>query len=221
MKIKRLVCIILALALLGSMATLAASHPFEDVAANSWYASDVQFVYEKNLMGGTAATLFAPNVNMSRAMLVTVLYRLEGEPAVSKMSPFSDVKDNAYYAKAVAWAYENEVVNGISATLFAPNNNISREQMVTIFSRYANYKGLETLATDDLYDYSDWQKISSYALDSFRWGVGAGIINGTAADTLGPQGTATRAQCAAILHRFIEWTGENDNTNDDWELPDL
>ena len=117
----------------------------------------------------------------------------------------------------MAWAYENEIVNGISTTLFAPGNNITREQMITIFARYARFKGLETLSLNDLTDYDDRTKVSNYALDAFRWGVGTGIINGTSATTLAPQGTATRAQCAAILHRFIDWKTANEK--EDWELP--
>jgi len=216
---KRILCMVLAFALISSICAMAASHPFKDVASGSWYEADVQYVYEKELMGGTAADLFAPNVNMNRAMLVTVLYRLEGAPAVEKDAPFTDVKKNTYYFDAVAWAYENEIVNGISATLFAPGNNITREQMITIFARYARFKGLETLSLNDLTDYDDRAKVSSYALDAFRWGVGTGIINGTSATTLAPQGTATRAQCAAILHRFIEWTQTNDR--EDWETEEI
>ena len=203
--------------MLGSICAMAASHPFMDVAVGSWYEADVQYVYDKELMGGTAADLFAPNVNMNRAMLVTVLYRLEGAPEAEKEIPFTDVKETTYYFDAVAWAYENEIVNGISTTLFAPGNNITREQMITIFARYARFKGLETLSLNDLTDYDDRTKVSNYALDAFRWGVGTGIINGTSATTLAPQGTATRAQCAAILHRFIDWKTANEK--EDWELP--
>ena len=219
MKIKRILSIILAISMLGSICAMASGHPFKDVAAGSWYEEDVQYVYNKELMGGTAADLFAPNVNMNRAMLVTVLYRLEGAPQAANKVPFTDVKENAYYFDAVAWAYENEIVNGISATLFAPGNNITREQMITIFARYARYKGLETLSLNDLTDYDDRAKVSGYALDAFRWGVGTGSINGTSATTLPPQGTATRAQCAAILHRFIDW--QSKIVEEDWELPNV
>ena len=219
MKMKRILCMILALAMLGSISALAVSHPFEDVAADSWYNGDVQYVYDKGLMSGTAANLFAPNVDMTRAMLVTVLYRLEGSPEVKGTGPFVDVPRDSYYCDPVAWAYENEIVKGVTVSLFAPDNKISREQMVTIFARYANYKGLETLALDDLTSFADRRDVAEYALNSFRWAVGAGIINGLSADTLGPQGTATRAQCAAILHRFIDW--QSKNVEEDWELPNV
>lgn len=217
---KKVVCIILALVMLGSISAMAASHPFTDVSRNSWYAGDVEYVFKNGLMSGMGASAFAPHVNMNRAMLVTVLYRLENRPAVKGESPFTDTKKGAYYYDAVVWAYENEIVNGMSATLFAPGNNISREQMVTIFARYANYKGQETLALNDLVDYSDRQKVANYALNAFRWAVGAGIINGSTPTELNPQGTATRAQCAAILHRFIDWKDSNDSgEGDNWELP--
>lgn len=204
---KRLFAMVLALTLLLSLQLPAlAAHPFSDVAHDSWYRTAVEFVYERKLMSGTSSTAFGPDSNMTRAMLVTVLYSMEGKPAVSGELPFTDVAPNSWYRAPVAWAYANGIVSGTSAATFSPDNNITREQMVAIFSKYANSKGMETPAAADIDSYIDANTVSAYAVKALSWAVGNGIISGTSATTLSPAGSATRAQCAVILYRFVEWT---------------
>ena len=203
---RKALCLILVLILLLSSAVpVFAAHPFTDVPAGAWYTPYVDYVYENSLMNGISATAFAPGSNMSRGMVVTVLYRLEGEPSARGSTPFSDVPSGKYYTQPVAWAYENSIVNGISATRFDPDADITRQQLVTIFYRYAQSERLDTSVRGDLSAFADRGSISSFASDAFRWAVGCGIINGVDASTLAPAGNATRAQCAAILQRFICW----------------
>lgn len=185
---------------------LAAALPFGDVAADSWYRDSVEYVWENGLMSGTSPTDFGPDLVMTRAMLVTVLYRLSGSPEDFTVSPFVDVPLNAYYYKPVVWAFKNGIVSGTGAHVFSPDADITREQLVAIFSRYAAYKGYDTASDIDLIGYADYNTVSLYAREPFRWAVGAGIVSGTTPVTLSPQGTATRAQCATILSRFAEWT---------------
>ena len=178
--------------------------PFTDVAAGDWFYDDVAYVYDKGMMNGTAPTLFAPNATTTRAMIVTILYRLEGEPAVSGSSVFTDVSDGTWYTDAIAWAAEKGVVNGTSATTFAPNDPITREQMAAILYRYAQYKGYDVTQKANLSGYTDAGQISAYATDAMAWANAEGLINGVTTTTLDPTGSATRAQVAAILHRFCE-----------------
>lgn len=209
-KIKTTLCLILSLILiLSSAVPVFAAAPFTDVPSDKWYAPYVEYVYENGLMTGTTGTTFSPDTNMSRAMVVTVLYRLEGEPDASATLPFTDVPAGKYYTGAVRWSYENGIVNGTSDTAFSPDSYITREQLVTIFYRYAQSKELDTSARADLTGYSDRSSIANFAKDAFCWAVSSGIINGTTDTTLSPKGNATRAQCAAILQRFIEWMEEN------------
>ena len=177
--------------------------PFADVADTAWYADAVQYVYENGMMNGTSATAFSPDATTTRAMIVTILYRLEGEPA-AEASGFTDVAANAYYADAVAWAQANDIVNGVSATSFAPDNVITREQMAAILYRYAQYKGYDISASNSLNAFADASQISSYAVAAMQWANGNGLINGVTGTTLAPQGSATRAQVATILMRFCE-----------------
>ena len=177
--------------------------PFADVADTAWYADAVQYVYENGMMNGTSATAFSPDATTTRAMIVTILYRLEGEPA-AEASGFTDVAANAYYADAVAWAQANDIVNGVSATSFAPDNVITREQMAAILYRYAQYKGYDISASNSLNAFADASQISSYAVAAMQWTNGNGLINGVTGTTLAPQGSATRAQVATILMRFCE-----------------
>lgn len=176
---------------------------FLDVADNAWYADSVYAAVDMGLFTGVSDNYFQPDGSMTRAMLVTVLWRLEGSPAAGS-SDFADVANGSWYDKAVAWANEEGIVTGISDASFAPNAAITREQMATMLYRYAKYLGLNTAAKADLSDYADADKISAYAVDAMAWAVRAGLINGVTADTLAPAGTATRAQVATILVRFVE-----------------
>ena len=177
--------------------------PFTDVHESDWFYDDVVFAYENGLFSGTSDTTFSPNTSMTRAMLVTVLYRLEGQPAVNGRSGFSDVQYNGYYEDAVTWAADNGIVNGTSTTMFSPNANVTREQMAAILYRYAQYKKYNTAASSGLNGFTDHASVSGYAAASLEWAVAEKLVNGSAGKLM-PTGNATRAQVAAILHRFVE-----------------
>lgn len=178
--------------------------PFGDVKGADWFYNDVKYVYEKGMMAGTAADVFAPNATTTRAMIVTILYRLEGSPAVTGGNVFTDVPAGQWYTDAVNWAAANQIVKGTSATTFAPNDSITREQMAAILYRYAQYKGYDVTKKADLSGYSDNSQVSAYAKDALAWANAAKLINGVTNTTLAPQGNATRAQVSAILHRFCD-----------------
>lgn len=178
--------------------------PFGDVKSADWFYNDVKYVYDKGMMAGTAADVFAPNATTTRAMIVTILYRLEGSPAVTGTSAFVDVPAGQWYTDAVNWAAANQIVKGTSATTFAPNASITREQMAAILYRYAQYKGYDVTKKADLSGYSDNGQVSAYAKDALAWANAAKLINGVTNTTLAPQGNATRAQVSAILHRFCD-----------------
>lgn len=184
--------------------TPVSSLPFGDVKSGDWFYNDVKYVYEKGMMAGTAADVFAPNATTTRAMIVTILYRLEGSPAVTGTSAFVDVPAGQWYTDAVNWAAANQIVKGTSATTFAPNDSITREQMAAILYRYAQYKGYDVTKKADLSGYSDNSQVSAYAKDALAWANAAKLINGVTNTTLAPQGNATRAQVSAILHRFCD-----------------
>lgn len=178
--------------------------PFTDVDPNMWYADAVRYAVSKNLFQGVSATEFRPNVEMSRAMLVTVLYRMSGEKAAGS-SNFADVKPDDWYAEAVSWAQETGVVQGVSDTSFAPNRAITREQMATILYRYAQRQGtVQEADVSVLSAFSDASSVSSYAIPTMSWAVQEGLLSGVGNQTLAPGGFATRAQVAAILQRFLE-----------------
>ena len=179
------------------------SLPFTDVRRSDWFYEDVAFAYENGLFAGTSDTTFSPNASMTRAMLVTVLYRLEGQPAVNGRSGFSDVQYNGYYEDAVTWAADNGIVNGTSTTTFSPNANVTREQMAAILYRYAQHKKYNTAASSGLNGFTDHASVSGYAAASLEWAVAEKLVNGSAGKLM-PTGNATRAQVAAILHRFVE-----------------
>ena len=180
--------------------------PFTDVAEGDWYYDAVSYAYENGLMTGTSATLFAPGTTTSRAMLATLLWRLEGEPAVTGAASFTDVAAGTWYTDAVAWAASEGVVNGVGdGSAFAPNDTITREQMAVMLYRYAQYKDYDvTQGGMAAREYADYESISSWAVPAVEWAVNAGLISGTSATTLSPQGSATRAEIATILMRFVE-----------------
>lgn len=177
---------------------------FIDVRENDWFYENVKYVVENKLMNGISEDEFAPNNTLTRAMLVTVLYRNAGEPAVNKDIPFSDVDMGAWYANAVSWAKQNDIVNGVSETDFAPDANITREQIATIMFRYAQYKGMDVLTLEENLHFSDANEISEYAVSAMNWAVGTSLMKGKSATTINPKDNATRAEIAAILQRFIE-----------------
>ena len=155
-------------------------------------------------MNGTSSTTFSPNTTTTRGMIVTVLYRQAGSQTVSGNCPFNDVKSGMYYEAPIAWAAANGIVNGYSADKFGPDNPITREQMAAILYRYAQYKGIDVSAKADLNKYNDAAKVSDWAKDAIAWTVQEGIFNGVGDGLLSPETQATRAQIAAILHRFCE-----------------
>ncbi len=178
--------------------------PFIDVKMTDWFYGDINYVYDKGIMKSVSETSFAPKTPTTSAMLVTMLYRLEKEPEVSGKSTFADVADGMWYSKAIAWAQMNKIVEGHSATVFGPKNNISREQLAAILYRYAQYKGYDVSKSADLSGFTDSGSIKSYAAMPMKWAVAEGLIQGMGNDMLSPSSGATRAQIAAIVHRFCE-----------------
>ena len=176
--------------------------PFTDVSEEDWFYDPVAWAYGEGFMTGTSATEFSPNLATTRGMIVSILHRLEGSPAADNAG-FNDVADGAWYADAVNWAASKDIVAGYSATTFAPNAPITREQLAAILHNYAEYKGMDTSARADLSKYVDANKISDWAIDVVGWANAEGLISGVTNDMLAPQGNATRAQVAAIFERFL------------------
>ncbi len=203
------VSLCLALTLVLPTALAAPSPTFTDVQEGAWYEQDVAYVYEHSLMSGTGSTTFSPNGTTTRATLVTILYRLEGEPAVSGGPSFTDVPAGSWYAPAVTWAASRGIVNGTGGNTYSPNASLTREQLAVILYRYAGSKGWDTSASASLSGYRDQGSIQTYAREALAWAVGAGLIGGVSENTLGPQATASRAQVAAILHRFCQEVSPN------------
>ena len=175
---------------------------FLDVAPNAWYKDAIQYAYDNGLMTGVSATEFAPEATTTRAMIVSILARLEGV-TTAEAAGFADVNDNDWYATAVNWAANVGVVNGYEDNTFQPNTAITREQLAAILMNYAAYKGYDVSARADLSHYSDADSISSWANDVLLWAVAEGLLTGVTDDTIAPQAHATRAQVAAILQRFL------------------
>ena len=176
---------------------------FTDVSKDDWYYDNIAYVYASGLMNGTGEESFSPDMPTTRAMIVTILYRLEGEPATNNSS-FSDVPTDSYYAKAVSWAQENNIVNGISSNKFAPTKEITREQLMTILFRFAEYKDYELSSRISLVDYEDAEIISKYASDAFSWAMATKVATGRTEKYLKPKASATRAEVAAAFQNFIE-----------------
>ena len=177
---------------------------FTDVSRNDWFYGDVSYVYENGIMDGVSAETFAPNATLTRGMIVTILYRMENKPAVTGASKFTDVDANEWYGAPVAWAAENGIVTGYSETTFGPNDPVTREQLAAILYRYAVYKGMSAVTLEqNLSRFTDADQISAYAVPAMNWAVGKGLING-ADGKLSPKASATRAQVAAIIHRYLE-----------------
>ena len=205
---KRLLSLALALCLVCSLlpgtALAAGENPFTDVPASHWAHDDITYVYENDLMNGTDGSLFSPESTTTRAQVVTVLYRLAGQPAADWENPFWDVPASAWFHDAVTWAWENDITGGVSSTHFGAGNAVTREQLATFLYRYAQDQGYDTSARADLSGYSDAGLVSSYATEALSWANATGLITGTTGTTLSPQGSATRAQVATILSRFCQ-----------------
>lgn len=178
--------------------------PFDDVAAGSWYYDDVAFVFGKGLMVGTGGGRFAPAIAATRGMVVRTLYSMENEPNVTGACPFADVASGSYCEDAITWAAANGIVSGYSAAAFGPNDGITREQLATMLYEYAKYKGYDVTKAADLSGFADQGGISAYAVKPMQWAVAQELIFGVGGNALAPKATATRAQLAAVLHRFCE-----------------
>lgn len=179
------------------------SNPFTDVKSTDWFYDAVNYVYSEGIMDGTSVYMFSPNNATSRGMLVTILWRLAGEPVVTGTS-FSDVSSSAYYYYAVLWASKYGIVDGLGNNMFGPDQAITREQFAVILYRYAQHCGYSTSANSTLVGYADSNKISSYALTAMRWACGAGLFEGDERANLNPQGQTTRAAAAKLLMTFQE-----------------
>ena len=178
--------------------------PFADVPSGSWYYDDVAYVYDTGLMTGLTVTAFGPNLSTTRGMIVTILWRMENEPAAKHGCPFADVRRGSYYEQAIAWASENGIVTGFDASTFAPDRAITREQLAAILFRFAAYRGMDAVTLrENLSSFQDQAAISAYAVSALNWAVGEGLMQGTG-DKLEPTGNATRAQVAAMLRRFMQ-----------------
>ncbi len=178
---------------------------FTDVKSDAWYSEAVDFVSGRNIMNGVDDNTFNPSGTVTRGMLATLVYRLEGSPEVTVSNSFSDVKSGAYYEKAVSWASAKGIVTGVDSSSFSPDSPVTREQMATILYRYAKYKGYDCEAgTANLKGFGDYSKISSYAVDAMSWAKEKGLITGVTDSTIDPKGSTTRSQAAVILQRFCE-----------------
>ena len=180
------------------------ANPFTDVSEKDWFYGDVMFVYENGLMLGTSKTLFSPHGTATRGMMATILWRMEGSPAPKGKNSFTDVEAGRWYADAITWTAENSIFAGYGKDKFGPDDPITREQLAAIFYRYADYKGYDLTVKGNLDTFKDADKITDYAKTAMQWAVGSGLMKGKSGNLLDPQGTATRAEIAAMLHRFIE-----------------
>ena len=179
-------------------------NPFTDVSEKDWFYGDVMFVYENGLMLGTSKTLFSPHGTATRGMMATILWRMEGSPAPKGKNSFTDVEAGKWYADAITWTAENGIFAGYGKDKFGPDDPITREQLAAIFYRYADYKGYNLTVKGNLDKFKDADKVTDYAKTAMQWAVGSGLMKGKSGNLLDPQGTATRAEIAAMLHRFIE-----------------
>lgn len=178
------------------------SGAFSDVSSGDWFYEAIRYVTENGLMNGTGSGTFAPNATITRGMLITILYRLDGEPAASGSCPFTDIPFGIYCEKAATWAAANGIISGYGDGRFGPNNAVTREQLAVILYRYAQYKGYDLSGSADLTGFTDQGTVGSIARPAMAWANGNGLINGTAGGALAPKDTATRAQTAMILMRF-------------------
>jgi uncharacterized protein YaiE (UPF0345 family) len=188
----------------GVTVILEAASPFTDIPDSGETRTAIDYAVANGLMNGTSDTTFSPNSAITRGQIITILYRLEGEPAVTDTASFSDVSSSKYYANAIAWAKSVGIVTGNNDGTFRPDEALTRQQFAAILYRYAQYKGYDTTVTGDLDSFKDGSTVGSYARDAMNWANGVGLIKGTTSNTLSPTGTATRGQAAIILMRLCE-----------------
>ena len=189
----------------GDPVTPPASLPFTDVPSGAWYHDDVAYVYQKGLFNGDSPTRFAPDGNMQRCMMTTVLHRLAGEPRVSYSALFRDVPDGQWYTAGTIWAGSMGVVSGVANSQFDPFSNVTRQEIAVILYRYAQKMGYDVSASAGLSGFRDAGSVASWGQEAISWAVGSGILNGSNGSLL-PNGYATRAEVAVMLHRFASWT---------------
>ena len=163
----------------------------------------VDYMVGSGYMNGMSQTMFGPHVDLNRAMMVTILYRIAGEPEVQGVPAFTDVPADVFYTAPVVWAVENGITNGISASLFAPDKSLTRQELVTFLHRFAKHMGYDVTATTDLSAYTDLAEVQPYALEAFQWAVASGIVKGTTDTTLAPEDTTTRAQVSLMVYRML------------------
>ncbi len=185
--------------------TMFVTLPFTDVSAEDWFYEAVQYVYQTELMSGTSETTFEPNLGTTRAMIVTILYRLEGTPETAYSNVFEDVADGMWYSEAVIWAAENGVVTGYGNGMFGPDDNITREQLAAMLYRYGEYKGYDLSATADITTFVDGDTVSDWATVNMQWAIGSGLITGRGESTLAPTEGATRGELATVLMRYRDF----------------
>ena len=176
---------------------------FNDVKSTDWYYNSVKYVYENNIIKGYTNGNFGPNDKLTRAMIVTILHRMDSEPNVSTNNKFSDV-GSSWYTNAINWASQNKIVMGYGDGTFKPNNNITRQDLMVILYRYAKYKGKDMTANTDISNYKDYNKIDNYAKEAMKWAVSKKILYGNKDGLLNPKGNATRAEVAAIIDRYMK-----------------
>ena len=174
--------------------------PFTDI--DHWAKEYIETAYTAGLIKGTSETTFSPEANITRGSFITLLYRLNGSPAVTGENPFTDVVEGEYYADAVIWAYTNGIVNGKTATEFAPNGDITRQELATMLMRYAKFTGESVEASGDISAFADADEVADWAMDAVKWAVAEKILGGRGAGTLAPQDITKRAEAATILVRF-------------------
>lgn len=174
---------------------------FTDITGH-WAAEAIAYVYEHGMMTGTSANTFSPDLTMDRAMMATILYRMAGAPAVTSTNPFTDVEEDTWYTDAVIWANARGIIRGVGGSCFAPSVLMTREQMVAMLYRYAQYEKMDVTASADLTGYTDQSEVSDWALYAMQWAVAEGLITGRTADTVAPGAGLTRAEAAEILMRF-------------------
>lgn len=178
--------------------------PFTDIEQDAYYYDALVWGYSNGIVLGTTETTFSPDENVTRAQVIAFLYRLAGEPESGAKVPFTDVPSDAYYAQALAWAAENKIAYGVSATAFEPDRAVTREEFVTFLYRDTQLHGSASGALSDLSGFQDASGVSAWAQDSVAWAAGQGIVVGVESDVLAPQGTATRAQAVEFLYRYSQ-----------------
>jgi hypothetical protein len=201
--IRNVLSALLSFAMLCGLGQTSFAATFTDVSPSAWYAQAVEYVSENGLMSGTGGGKFSPGTPMTRAMLATVLHRIDGSPVPAKVHGFSDVPSGAYYERAVAWAAENGIVSGIGGGRFGSESHITRQDLTVMLYRYGNFKGYDISASDSLAGFSDSSQVAGYARQAMQWAMGAGIMHGDSGRLI-PSGDATRAQVAVMLMQFAQ-----------------